>query len=87
MPNLIHWTQRVLEGSKIVLLFKIFKKMKKLLMSLSVVSVLALSVINYGYGQESLPPSEEKWVEGTLGGTSTMIWCTGSASNCTYKAL
>ena len=28
MPNLIHWTQTILEGSKMVLFFKIFKKMK-----------------------------------------------------------
>ncbi len=28
MPNLIRWTQTILEGSKIVLFFKLFKEMK-----------------------------------------------------------
>ena len=50
MPNLIHWTQRVLEGSKIVLFFKIFKKMKlikkNVFKGLVVAGVFAVSMLN-----------------------------------------
>lgn len=47
MPNLIHWTQTILKGSKIVLFFKIFKKMKKSsLVKLSLATVVATVILS-----------------------------------------
>jgi hypothetical protein len=50
MPNLIRWTQTVLEGSKIVLFFKLFKKMKmnqKFAKKAMIVASLTAGVIGF----------------------------------------
>ena len=85
MPNLIHWTQRVLEGSKIVLFFKIFKKMKinqKFAKKAMIVASLTAGVI--GFNSMFNEAQASGWCWGTYSERNGIPMCSGFASNCTH---
>jgi hypothetical protein len=76
MPNLIRWTQPILEGSKIVLFFKLFKKMKKSsLVKLSLATVVTAIAL-------SITPNEE--IKASSAGLRVYSNgnCSGDGGNC-----